>query len=609
MNKKQDGLPENLLEGDRQSGAKDSLKKSSVTSIDESSEEGEPPEKTILISFVDNFMGLKKNSGVVNQSVAPEIQIEKFSSKYFLVSTRPYIQTSRTTHKVLEVVKPQHKLTKEDFQTQNFRASIIKNLRIDRIPILQIKNIQPEQQLEGNKDFKVTTVQDLNSDRITHKVTHFAESKSGSQNQKGYIYLEEKDPVFIWGGGSPHGSDRPKFIVHLDHGNVPSLQFLQVLLRDTYKEIEGGEPGAQSVEFVANEPRIPTVQKNIVTLDLTDGDWNPSIRNNKPVIERNGIDIVPKLREVASNLYTGQLGYFILNVPKKWEHPIRRKDFFAQLVERLSSSKITTGKGKTETFVDKVKSSPILLVDTYFSNENDFFRKVSKYFSLTASKKFSSIGQIEAVKEKILKKNDWKRIALTKRHENESYEHYFWKALIVEGLARKLWLENEEGFTDFEDFLKKKVIRDGIIKTEVAINGGIIPDIEIDTSEKLVIDGLNSFVEIENNGHLLNIPAFVEFETGISEGAYNFRKIRNTLEKYLDKGLPHETYIYIVVPSRLLFRGKKRANMIIQLVNSWKELNEGYNVEIFTPVIGSGTCSKLVPAKKFINSIYEDNKE
>lgn len=618
MNKKRDDASEDLFENDDQRG--DRPKQATSPTEDEPEEGDAHPETEIYVTLVDEAIEPERSGQPVNAPVSPGTDLRQLSAVDVSISTAPEVQLRSHAEDVSTVVRPQHQLEEQSREEHDQPVIIgppLDHIQAERTKSSPVQSVQPKEQLGSERDIALSPSQDIEPESVTDEVTQIIEpSQTASQVQQqrgGFLEIDERDPVFQWSGGSPYGSDRPKFVVHVDNGEVPSLPFLQILLRDTYKEVRGGEPGADTVEFVANEPRIPTIQNNIVTLDLTQGDWQPALRNDEPAIEGNGIDLVAKLRDVAGELYTGELGHFVLNLPGEWEHPYRRKEYNRKLVETLARQDVSEKESEAGTLIEKVRASPVILADPSISDVERFFERVAQYFSLTPMTKASSVGQIEEVKERVLQKHDWRRVVLTEQQgtgEGESSEHYFWKAAIVEGVARTIWQENERGMAEFEDFMKQYLLsneNDVVVETERDLEDDVIPDIWIDADTEWAVEGLNQFLSPADEERTVRTPVAIEFETGRSEGAFNFRKIRDTLEKYEEVGdTPGQ--ICIVVPTRLLFKGRKRAEMILHLVEPWDESSP--DAEIFTPVLSGGTCTKLVPARELVNVFYgEQNND
>lgn len=613
MTRDKEEVPHDIFEEHEQGGAK--REQSAAPSEASGEDNNVANESAILVSLVDDVVELERGEATVSESVRPRGELQEMSGGLFSIALTGIPQVKQRGSGVDTIVRPNQRIEDDDNKdvidnSNKVGIPVISSIAMERVSPSTVVAIRPDGKVGNEEKYGIPTIEELEVDQVNEAVTHMVEpSQTASQLQDmdgQFFEIDEKDPVFRWGGGSPYGSNRPKFVVHIDNGEVPSLPFLQVLLRDTYTEIEGGQPGADSVEFVANEPRIPTVQQNIVTLDLTDEQWQPAIRSEKPVIEGEGVDLVSKLQEVAAELYTGQLGYFVLNVPGEWEHPLRRKEFHQKLVEVLAGQEITEGSEEAETLVETVRASPVVLAEPETTERDAFFRIVWRYFSLTPGKDANSIGQVEEVQERVLKQNDWRRVTMTERQqagEGASDEHYFWKAAIVTGLARTLWEVNDSGITDFDEFVTQYVLSKGMIETEKEEAEGIngTPDIYVNATSPWVKEGLADFFR-QDNDQEIRPPVAIEFETGRSEGAFNYRKLRETLEKY-----EHHEPVYIVVPTRVLFRGRKRAEMINELVQSWTDLNG--KAELVTPLLSGGICTGLRLAEDVIMDLYGDNDD
>lgn len=597
------------------------------STVEDDTDEGVPEKEKIKIMVVDEIIESRKIEDEVSQArVKPEGEIEETSEENIWT-----LQSSMRASKQHQQINQTVRLKRgKDYEIGTFQVPISGPVRLEKKSHSNFQMVSPDQELTKNKEGTMATSQELTSEKNKDVVEQVINLQSPLHARRDELLeLDEDDPIFKWVGGNPYESGKPKLVIHKAEKNIPSLSFLQILLRDTYKEIEGGEPGADTVELVANELRIPQIQKNIITLDLTKDYWSVDLRNGQPVIEHNNIDIVPKLREVASTLYTGELGYFVVNVPSEWEGDIVRSNFFPKLVNRITGN-FEEGKrdeiklfddGKT--IFEEAKSTPVTLAEPAVHNLQEFFQKVSNYFALFGNL-FSpeKVEQVEEIQKGILRKNDWKRIALTQRQQtgDESDEHYFWKSLIAEGIALEMKkaydLENEDHKKEkFGSFLKEKILSgDPVIKTEFEIkygpseNNTYKPDIYVSPESSWQEKGLKGFIEQEDGPITGDIA--IEFETGRSEGAFNFRKILETLEKYSSTSGSmelSEEFICIVIPPRLLFRGENRARMITSLVSNWNETEGkiGAVAGIYVPQIGSGYCNRLIPASKVIDEIYK----
>jgi hypothetical protein len=227
---------------------------------------------------------------------------------------------------------------------------------------------------------------------------------------------------------------------------------------------------------------------------------------------------------------------------------------------------------------------------------------------------------MEAVQERILRRNDWKRIALTERQrlDDESDEHYFWKALVAEGIVRGMKQQFDqrqpEGETNFDAFLQEEILAEELLLTEHTVDKHddqkrIVADlyVPIDESPSWVSEAVTEFFGEEITGEIA-----VEVETGRSEGAFNFRKMRETVDKYAETGTKQH-HICVVLPSRLLYRGERRARMILELVESWNELqreqDSTLSAKIYVPIIKDGYCQELQAGIKIVDELYREEEE
>lgn len=484
------------------------------------------------------------------------------------------------------------------FTDINTRAFALSDVPLMREKERNLKNVKINKTIDETETL-IGALKDLRSEREIIDEVRKVELKDGTtRKDMEFEVKEEMDPFFNWSFGSPYGDRFPKLIINLDKEDLPNLKVLQILLRDTYKEMEGGEPGAYPVEFVANEPRFPEIQGNIVTLDLTDG-WEPETGGSKPSIKRSGQDIVPRLKDMAENMYTGEMGFLIVNIPYKWKKSWRLSNFVDNLVSYLSA-------GRSE---DRLP--PVLSVETRHEKKSKkrFWKLLCQYFGLRAKAVGSrDVPRVEEIYKSSLRRIDWKRVAIVERDKNgdESDEHYFIKASIVEGFAYHCYQEYKKDDPDisYNQFFKKHILEKSWIETEKEFSGRKA-DIKFSTdNENLQIDSskvLRSFFTPELDSSIDEV--FIEVETGRSEGAFNFRKLREKVNNYGDK-----RKLWIVIPPRLLFRGKKRALMIKDLVEKSSDDKKSANLAI--PLLNKVGVTQLRKVNKsFLESIYGDEEQ
>lgn len=421
--------------------------------------------------------------------------------------------------------------------------------------------------------------------------------------------LEDEDPVFAWSGGQPYGDSRPTLIFHYDQDEVPTFNFLERCLRDTYAELEGGEPTVEQVEFVANEPQIPTVSGRIVTLDLTDDGWTPSMSGSRPKIERGGTDLVPALVEQAQSLYSGGLGYLMMNLPAEWEGPVRRAEFFDALIEHITNASTSNGDASEDVgVVEKLTNAPVTVARPKITERELFEARVSQYFGFDRVPEWETISQADATHTNLLRSERWAQVALTERqaYGEESSRHYNWKGLVTDGIARTIWKAEADQEIPFNTFAQKRLRDEDILTTEHPIDAAdpdeasAVADIYLG-QDSLVSEAVDAFTP---QGEY-DSPVAFEFETGFSEGAFQYRKMVESVKKYTD----HTDFtgsIILLIPPRLLYRGKRQANLLVQLVQQQIKKTEGLSATLCVPVLSDGTCTGVRTADAVIGAIYEN---
>ncbi len=581
---------------------------SSTTPASEDDDEPTTPDE-IEIAVVDEVIQTDRREKTVEETVEPEALYERVESLTVPTVDAETVELTRVEQSVSRRVRPEASVAESDDATgvdsATLKVPVVESVSAETVSESVENRVSPAEEPEAREKFEVTTVK-ASVEKIEESVSQqIAPQQSSSMEE---IEPDEEDPVFSWAGGSPYGSGKPKFVIHKSDGGVDTLPFLQILLRDTYKEMVGGEPNGETVEFVANEPRVPSVQKSIVTLDLTDSGWSAKVRDGKPVIQRNSDDIVPKLREVVSTLYTGELGYFVVNAPSEWDAQADfvEERFFERLVARFTETEKDEENDESREVgaFERFESAPVVVAEPNLDGEQELEKVTALYFGFNADEGFPTVPQTEEEKERILRKNDWKRIALTERQtegNGESDEHYFWKSAIVEGITREMWLvdksENDE--RSFGEYIEDSILGEDLLETEADEDGKERKtDIKVNDGGG-VPEAVTGF--FGNDGTRVELPLYIEFETGRNEGSFNFRKIRETVEKY--DGSDDGT-VCVVVPPRLLFRGRKRARMVVELVDNWE--GNGY---VRVPVLNRSYCASLEPAEVVVNELYGEEKE
>ncbi|WP_159077148.1 hypothetical protein [Halococcoides cellulosivorans] len=422
--------------------------------------------------------------------------------------------------------------------------------------------------------------------------------------------IEDADPVFGWRGGQPYDSDRPTLILHCADSDdeIQSFSFLQHALRDTFTELQGGEPTVEQVDFVANEVQIPTVSGRIVTLDLTDDEWTASEENGSPTIKRGGVDVVPALRDHGDTLYSGNLGYLVVNVPQEWESTYRRRNFVENLIADLADAAPPQDNDNTTGAFETLRSAPVTVARPRVTDADRFAERVAQYFGFTNAPAYETISQFDASFTAALRADRWAKVALTERQSygEESSRHYNWKALVAEGLARTLWNAARDGDQPFETFVRESLINDGPLATEHVLSSGVedddsvIADVFLDEDRRLPTDQLDGFLDRQEH----EAPLAIEFETGFSEAAFGYRKLVESVEKY-QESQSVET-LFVVVPPRLLYRGERQARHLDRLVQNQEDIFETLRVRLCVPCLSESRCIGLQTASDLITRLYDD---
>lgn len=569
-------------------------------------------------------IGLSGEDDSVTDEARPKAEITVTSGKVQVES----VSLKRLTHRktVVNPVRPRARVTQSPGMVTT--SGIEMGQRRSAVQMSSRPTCQRESR-EGTvatRDIKI----EQRTKPITNARQPMAQDRIQESGSLGAIEeIEDYDPVFRWAGGAPYGTDRPMFVVNRDP-EFSTLEHLKSVLRDTYAELKGGEPGTATVEFLANEVQAPSVQGNIVTLDLRDDGWTAGVQNGEPVIERSDVDLIPKLRDVVNALYSGDMGYFVLNVPAEWGSGYLTERFHERLVARLAGvSQSAVETDERTTLFERVESAPVVLTEPVIETESTYADRVVGYHGLDkkSANQFESIQQMEQAVDRILSQQDWFRITLTERHGSEGNRHYLWKAAIVDGVCRAVWRTSEGGvdgrtYNRFvrEEFRPQLAEEEFPIETEYEVRDTdqdirLAADVWIrgpaDDWQTAVRTLFNREAEKEGDGQAtdsggeedIKFPVAVEYETGFKEGAFNFRKVVETLEKYEPSG--EIGHIAVVVPQRLLYRGRGRAEMLTTLVSQWTKRVENTTASLYVPVLVGGSCRRLLRATHRIDELYE----
>lgn len=452
-------------------------------------------------------------------------------------------------------------------------------------------------------------------------------AKSGTRPEED---RERIDPSYLWTGGTPYATTRPQCIIHKSQDDIESLPFLQRILRDTYTELEGGRPKTRSLTARGHSLTDTSVHGSIVTLDLTKENWNINFDSNPVTLSYDDRDLLSKVQGLLNSLYGGKLGYLVVNVDagdfQSRFHSNREEVFVAALLDEPAED-ILIEQDTDSWFTDY--EPPIRITEPRDQERASFQRLQAQYFgfhtdpdssdNLTEIEDYRT-AEFEAAQDARIRRNDWRRIALTNRQDEESDgesdEHYLWKATLVEGIARRMYdrfVENQQEVS-FDSFVEQELLPNGPIQTEAddVLEEGV-PDLWLSTQKPWALEGIQDFLQLGRDQLSSSGSVSIEFETGRSEGAFNFRKIRETLDKYEDNSSNENFddlgYIAVVVPPRVLFRSESRSRMVKQLVSNWSPNNKQYEADLHVPHLGQYRCKSLVSANKLINEWFQNDNE
>jgi len=469
---------------------------------------------------------------------------------------------------------------------------------------------------ETNQTESVGTLRQTVLSVDTRDVTHTMQPESATAGEQPRLEEEIEDPGYEWRGGTPYSVTKPQCIVHVDPSEFDSLPFLQRVLRDTYTELEGGRPRTKTLTTRAGTFKSVTVHGSVVTLDLTGDAWSVDATPNGIDISHENGEPLSDLRNLVDSLYGGKLGYLLLNVSQSDLESRFRSDLEAALVRTLvglpdRDVARTDDHDPEEDSGHLSQSQPPIRVAKPRPDDEAAFRKiVSQYFGFESARD-ERVAEIEAAQEARLRRNDWARIALTERQQEEdreSDEHYLWKATLAGGLAWQMKEQyaqrNEE--ISFDTFVSEHLLRSGLIDSEA--DGPFdeaVPDLLVSASASTPMWswlGTQDFLAATSLDLDEGTDLVIEFETGRGEGAFNLRKLRETVEKYGDE----EGYkLCVVVPPRILFRSESRARMIERLVEGSGEPE--YPV-LCLPELGRSGCDQLVAAPTRLDQWFGDDQ-
>lgn len=464
---------------------------------------------------------------------------------------------------------------------------------------------------------------------VSHQTTLTTDDQRNSQtmtpeshhaSNRPELTPETLDPGFRWTGGVPYATTTPQCILHVSPSEFESLAFLQRVLRDTYTELEGGRPQVQTLSTRAGTLNRVSVHGSIVTLDLTEEVWTVSLDRDQVTINHENRSVVPELQDYISAMYGGKLGYFVINASEADLKSPFHTDGEDRLVSSLLDASDLTVEEEENDESLYARNPPIRIAAPRFSDESEFRSVVEQYFGFSISEREEVDGRIEdveAAQETRLRANDWRRVALTERQnagDGESDEHYLWKAALVDGIAwqmKEQYRRRNDGIS-FSSFVKHHLLRtptEEPIQTEYELDvddSDVFADILVSADKTWAWGGLTEFFERTPIEPSKGSEVAIEFETGRGEGAFNLRKLRETVDKYLEN---EDTDICVVVPPRMFFRSESRGRMMKQLVDASSMDRSSQEFALCVPELGRRTCDYLVSSESILEEWFGDSDE
>lgn len=196
---------------------------------------------------------------------------------------------------------------------------------------------------------------------------------------------------------------------------------------------------------------------------------------------------------------------------------------------------------------------------------------------------------------------DWHAVALTERqqdNDNESDRHYLYKSAIANSIG---WITynntDNQDYDTYRKFLSE--VASNHVLTEESPNDGLSgnpeADIFIDWSEwnGYTANLLETFVDDDDTEWDMVDQMAIEFETGRAEGAFEFRKIHETIEKYDQTGVDLVAVVtspWIVEIDRIR-RGQH--SQIERLVEQKNRVSDEQEFRTYIPKFDTDGCSGL----------------
>ena len=392
--------------------------------------------------------------------------------------------------------------------------------------------------------------------------------------------------------GTPLSRRRPQVVIHKQpHDEPDSFEYLCRVLRDYYTLIEGGEPTVSAVEFVSNRPRIPPLSNQILRLDMTGNEWDLEAGADRVYTRRENTDILPKLATVSQTQFAGSLGFLVINIPAQaGQSPFATDGISTQVYNYL-----------TDTIGNETNQNTTVIHTSPSSNRASWGAIMSEYLGFEIDAGGLTVKGVEDQYFERVEQPDWHAVALTERQQdnyNESDRHYLYKSAIANSIG---WITynntDNQDYDTYRKFLSE--VASNHILTEESPNDGLSgnpeADIFIDWSEwnGYTANLLEMFVDDDDTEWDMVDQMAIEFETGRAEGAFEFRKIHETIEKYDQTGVDLVAVVtspWIVEIDRIR-RGQH--SQIERLVEQKNRVSDEQEFRTYIPKFDTDGCSGL----------------
>lgn len=502
------------------------------------------------------------------QQVYPDVKL----SRDQIMIEESLVARGIAGERVIQVVKPTYNIN-----TNQETISRVCEPTATQEAVLAVENPQTVGVTQRYDFIRNKQKTDLNHINMTERITEPKRNKSHSTLIE---ELFEFDP--IKGAGSeelPIGRRRPQVIIHEQQADeTESFEFLCRFLRDYYSTIEGGEPSVEPVEFVTNSPRIPSLSDRVLRLDMTGDEWEITSESDAVHARRNGTDILPKLTEIVKTQFSGNLGFLIINVSSSAGASLFGE---SQIGEELYQYFIDGLQCDGESHRTVITTSPRNVRDTNWG------ARFADYLGFEGVDESASVVGVEDGYWDAVEQTGWRAIALTERQDTgeESDQHYLYKATLAHAVGTKAF--NSALISEKDEFFNEYTLE--CVQTEEP-TGNAIPDITVDLTQHSSFEqSLQTLVSDEIPWSEFRKAAF-EIETAKQEGAFKFRKIRETLDKIESDEI---NFIGIVVPPWIVEIDRNGGNIITNLVSHWNQTNDQMTAKLLTLQFSTGGRTKL----------------